>query len=51
MQSKQMDVRSWQLIIINESFISEHGAKMCFSWEVMLAFKAQTKTASEHEIF
>ena len=42
-QNKQLDVRSGQLIIINESFISDHGAKMCFPWEVMLAFKVQTK--------
>ena len=48
-QSKQLEVRSGQLIIIIEPFISEHGAKMCFPWEVMLAFKAQIKTSSEND--
>ena len=49
-QNKQLEVRSGQLIIIIESFISDHGTKMCFPWEVMLAFKAQTKTSSENDI-
>ena len=49
-QNKQLEVRSGQLIIIIESFISDHGAKMCFPLEVMLALKAQTKTASENDI-
>ena len=50
-QSKQLEVRSGQLIIISESFISDHGAKVCFPWKVMLTFKAQTKTASENDIW
>ena len=49
-QSKQLEVRSGQLIIIYESFISDHGAKMCFPLEMMLVLKAQTKTASENDI-
>ena len=50
-QSEQLEVRNGQLIIINESFISDHGAKVCFPWKVMLTFKAQTKTASENAIW